>query len=128
MSPESDQSVMPDKTNYTSGSYQIEMLKGNNWMPWKRQTLAVLRDQQLDKYIESDAKPPTQKDPKKIEDGEEKEIEQWHTGDAKARTRIELAIGDAEMVHIIGATIVSESLLGDRSLLYSLDSKSRKSI
>ena len=28
----------------------------------------------------------------------------WNEGDAKAGTRIELAVGDAKTVHIIGAT------------------------
>jgi hypothetical protein len=101
-----------ETTTYTSGSYRMEMLRGNNWMPWKRRMLAVLRDQQLDMYIESDAKPPTPQVPAltKPEEiaAELKEINQWHKGDAKARTRIELAIGDEEMVHIIGATTASE--------------------
>ena len=29
----------------------MEMLKAQNWMPWKRQMLAVLRDLGLEKYI-----------------------------------------------------------------------------
>ncbi|TFK19477.1 hypothetical protein FA15DRAFT_559934, partial [Coprinopsis marcescibilis] len=32
----------------------------------------------------------------------------WEAGKAKARTRIELAIGDTEMVHIFGAETVGE--------------------
>jgi hypothetical protein len=99
---------MSNETNYTSGSYRIEMLKGNNWMPWKRRMMAVLRDQQLDSYIETDAKPPVYADPAKPEDAEKEAIKKWREGDAKARTRIELAIGDSEMVHIIGATTASE--------------------
>ena len=31
-------------------------------------------------------------------------------GDARARTRIELAIGDSEMIHISGANIAREML------------------
>jgi hypothetical protein len=32
----------------------------------------------------------------------------WHIGDAKARTRIELAISDAEMIHISGTMTARE--------------------
>ena len=36
----------------------MELLKGHNWMPWKRRMLAVLRDLGLEKYITKDAKAP----------------------------------------------------------------------
>ncbi|TFK17727.1 hypothetical protein FA15DRAFT_547051, partial [Coprinopsis marcescibilis] len=32
----------------------------------------------------------------------------WRTGESKARTRLELAIGDTEMVHILGAATAAE--------------------
>jgi hypothetical protein len=70
--------------------------------------LAILRDQGLEEYIEMDAKYPTAKDPSSPTEDERKEQKQWKTGDAKARTRIELAIGDAEMIHISGATTAKE--------------------
>jgi len=47
---------------YTTGSYRIELLKADNWMPWKRRMLAVFRDLGLDKYIERDAKAPESAD------------------------------------------------------------------
>jgi len=45
---------MPKPTmskGYSSG-YHIELLKGNNWMPWKHQIPAILQDMGLEKYIE----------------------------------------------------------------------------
>ena len=35
-------------------------------------------------------------------------VSKWKSGDAKARTRIELSVGDSEMVHLSGAQSVSE--------------------
>ena len=99
---------MPEDTVHTSGSYRIELLNADNWMPWKRRMLAVLRDLELDTYIEKDACPPIQKDPSKSMKEEDERRAKWYRNDAKARTRIELAIGDAEMVHIIGAMTASE--------------------
>jgi hypothetical protein len=111
----------------------MEMLKSSNWMPWKRRMLAVLRDLGLEKYIAKDASVPgvaKEGEPTKEETEARKK---WHEGDAKARTRIELAISDAEMIHISGAmtaremweqlTIVKESkgrlgVLATRRALY----------
>jgi hypothetical protein len=86
----------------------MEMLKGNNWMPWKRRMLAVLRDLDLEEYISESSKKPPAADPSKPSEDETKAIRKWEKDDAKARTRIELAIGDSEMVHIIGANTASE--------------------
>ena len=36
------------------GSYCIELLQGDNWLPWKQRMLAILRDQGLKKYVEKD--------------------------------------------------------------------------
>jgi transposase InsO family protein len=94
---------MADDKSYTSGTYRMELLNGSNWMPWKRRMLAVLRDLQLESYIEEGSKPVTPSDISKPTEEEIKLIKAWKDGDAKARTRIELAIGDSEMVHIIGA-------------------------
>ena len=77
-------------------------------MPWKRRMLAVLRDLNLDTYIEDSARPPVPMDVDNPEQAETDAIKKWRDGDAKARTRIELAIGDSEMVHIIGATTAKQ--------------------
>jgi len=88
---------------YTTGSYRIELLKADNWMPWKRRMLAVFRDLGLDKYIERDAKAPESADVNKPTKEELEAQKKWAEGDSKARTRIELSIGNAEMIHISGA-------------------------
>jgi len=35
-------------------------------------------------------------------------MEKWRKGDVKTRTQIELAIGDAEMIHVSGATTAQD--------------------
>ena len=80
------------------GSYRIEPLKAQNWMPWKRRMQAIFVDLGLEKYIEKDAKPPESDD----------ELKKWKEGDVKAKARIELAVSDTEMVHIMGADSARE--------------------
>lgn len=94
---------MAEESTYTSGGYRMELLKATNWMPWKRRMLAVLRDLGLDQYIEVDSMMPGSADPAKPTGEELTAQKKWREGDAKTRTRIELAIGDAEMIHISGA-------------------------
>ena len=89
---------------YSSSGYRIELLKGDNWVPWKCRMLAVLRDLNLEKYIEPTAMSPTPEDPTKPTKDETEAMDKWREGDARARTRIELAIGDAEMIHVSGAS------------------------
>src|SRR5665213_3494839 len=92
---------------YTTGSYRMEMLKGHNWLPWKRRMLAVLRDLRLEKYIEEKYIIPVAADIKNVTPDEQKAIDKWKEGDAKARTRLELSISDPELIHISGATTAS---------------------
>ncbi|KAJ3499572.1 hypothetical protein NLJ89_g10085 [Agrocybe chaxingu] len=98
---------MSEDTGYiSSGSFRLEPLKAHNWMPWKRRMLAVLRDQGLAKYLTEDI-------PARIKSDEPTESEvaiekKWQEADAKTQARIELAISDAEMVHIMGATTAKE--------------------
>src|SRR5277367_3151728 len=91
-----------------TGGYRIELLGSKNWMPWKRRMLAILRDLNLEDYIEKESTSPVAKEPGNPTDVEKGLIKAWKTGDAKARTRIELAIGDAEMIHISGANTAKE--------------------
>ena len=67
-------------------------------MPWKGTILAVLRDQGLEKYVEKDVGiPKASEEPT----NEEKDATQkWKDGDANAHTRIELSIGDFQMIHL----------------------------
>ena len=62
----------------------------------------------MEEYIEKDSKCLIARDPAKLNEEEEKLQKQWRTGDAKAQTRIKLAIGDAEMIHISGAVTARE--------------------
>ena len=67
---------------------------------------AILRDLGIEEFIEEDSTPLVAKTPlTKADIGLQKE---WKTGDAKAQTQIKLAIGDAEMIHISGATTARE--------------------
>jgi hypothetical protein len=99
---------MTDKVTHTSGSYRIELLKGNNWMLWKRRMLAMLRDLGLETYIDAASKSPVPADTSHPTTAESEAMKKWCDGDAKTRTQIELAIGDAEMIHIVGAYTASE--------------------
>ena len=70
--------------------------------------LAVLRDLGLEKYIDKNAVAPA---PAKRDEPTNQEIDaldKWREGDVKARTRIELSIGDSEMVHICGTSTAKE--------------------
>ena len=70
--------------------------------------LAILRDLNLEDYIKEESTLPRAADPAEPTDAEKEKIKAWKRGDAKARTRIELAIGDAEMIHISGANMAWE--------------------
>ena len=70
--------------------------------------LAVLRDLGLETYIEESSKPPVAADPSKPTEDESKATKKWEDGDAKTRTRIELAVGDSEMIHLVGARTARE--------------------
>jgi hypothetical protein len=93
---------------YSSSGYHIELLKSDNWMPWKCQMLAVLRDLNLEKYIEKTAMSPIAADLNNPTKDETNEMDKWQEGDARTRTRIKLAIGDTEMIHISGASTAHE--------------------
>ena len=60
------------------------------------------------KNIAADAKLPEPADISKLTAAEIEAQKKWCEGDTKACTRIELAISDAEMIHISGATTVHE--------------------
>ena len=99
---------MSENHSSGSGSYRIELLNNDNWMPWKQRMLAILRDQGLEKYIAKTAETPKPIDAAKPIKEEMDAIVKWQEGDAKARTRIELSIGDSEMIHLSGATMACQ--------------------
>ena len=70
--------------------------------------LAILRHLDLEEYIEKDFQPPVPKDISDPTDNEKVKIKMWKMRDAKARMRIELALGDAKMIHISGAMTVRD--------------------
>ena len=92
--------------NTARGSYYIKLLGSNNWMPWKCQMQAILRDLGIEEYIEEDSAPPVSKTPPT--EADIKVQKEWKTGDAKAQTQIDLAIRDAEIIHISGTTMARE--------------------
>jgi hypothetical protein len=55
-----------------------------------------------------DAKAPESADPAKITLEEIEAKKKWEDGDGKARTQIELSIGNAKMIHISGANTASQ--------------------
>ena len=63
----------------------MELLKGNNWMPWKRHMLAVLQDLSLKTYIDDKAAPPVSINGAKPTPDEEVALKKWSEGDSKAR-------------------------------------------
>ncbi|TFK17282.1 hypothetical protein FA15DRAFT_628907, partial [Coprinopsis marcescibilis] len=73
-----------------SNPYRLEPLKATNWLPWKQHFLAILRDLGLEKCD--------------LSSEEKAEREKWLANDAKARTRLELSVGDSEMIHLSGAS------------------------
>jgi len=70
--------------------------------------LAVLRDLNLEKYIEKTAMSPSVVDANKPMKDETEAMDKWRKGDVRTRTRIELAIGDTEMIHISGTSTARE--------------------
>ena len=70
--------------------------------------LAILRDKGLEKYVKKTAELPKVKEPAEPTKEETEAIDKWREGDAKARTRIELSIGDSEMIQLSGAVTAHE--------------------
>ena len=100
---------MSESHSNGSVSYRIELLKSDNWMPWKRRMLAILRDQGLKKYVEKTAASPT---PRKLAEPTTEEtvaIDKWKEGDAKACTRIELSIRDSKIIHLSGTVTACDT-------------------
>ena len=116
----------------------MEMLNADNWLSWKRRMLGVLSELDLVQYIQVDAEEPKPKDSNAPTADENKAIKDWKDGERKTRTRLELSIGNSEMVHISGAytakdiwrqlTMVKESkgrsgVIAVRRTLYKMDAK-----
>ena len=92
----------------TGGGYHYELLKVDNWMPWKRRMLTVFQDLGLEKFIMKEAKAPESVDSSKPTLEEIEVKKKWDKGDGKACTQIELLIRNAEMIHISGAITAAQ--------------------
>ena len=85
------------------GSYYIKLLQGNNWLPWKQRMLAILRDQDLKKYVEKDTVILVAAIPSAPTEAKTEAIAKWKKVDSKTHTRIELSLKNLEMIHLSGA-------------------------
>src|ERR1700761_371281 len=85
-------------------STRIELLNEENWMPWKRRISVILRDNELEGFVDGTEAVPTVADPTAPTANEKKLMVEWKKADGKARSKIELALGNSQMVHIAGAT------------------------
>ena len=70
--------------------------------------LAILCELELDDLIEEDAGPPKPLVPGFPNNDEKEAIKTWEKRDKKARTRIELAVTDSEIVHLLGMDTARE--------------------
>ena len=91
----------------------MEMLKSSSWMPWQRRMLAVLRYVELDKYIAYENVPGVAKERQPTEEIEAQK--KWRERNARGSTdstRIDLAMGDAEMIlRVISGTMTVREIL-----------------
>src|SRR3954469_20380638 len=87
---------------------KIEHLRADNWVPWKIRINAILRDKDLLDVVNGSCKKPTIGDLKAPTSAETAKIGKWEKSDAKACTIIELAVGDLEIVHIVGRLTACE--------------------
>ncbi|KZO90280.1 hypothetical protein CALVIDRAFT_490740, partial [Calocera viscosa TUFC12733] len=70
-----------------SSLLRIELLNADNWYAWKQRMQALLRERTTDN--------PTS--------AEQIAMTDWDAVDMRAQNQIELSVGDADMVHLIGA-------------------------
>ncbi|PBK78951.1 hypothetical protein ARMGADRAFT_951560, partial [Armillaria gallica] len=73
--------------------FRIELLREDNWVPWKRHGTDM-------KPIAADPKAPTAEETAKLR--------KWEEMDGKAQTQIELMLSDMQMIHIMGAITAAE--------------------
>jgi hypothetical protein len=91
-------------------STRIELLNEDDasWMPWKRCITAILHDNKLEGYVDGSNNYPAPVDPAKPTTDEAKAIAKWKKGDGKARSKIELALGNSQMIHLAGAQTAAQ--------------------
>src|ERR1700754_840575 len=96
-------STSTPSTDTPSSLFRIELLREDNWIPWKRRVTAILRERGLLKYVEGTVTKPSAADPTQPTTAETQAIERWEELDGKAQTQIELTLSDTQMIHIAGA-------------------------
>jgi hypothetical protein len=99
-------STSTESRDASSSLYRIELLREDNWLPWKCRITGIMRDRRLLKYADgSEGKPALSVPPKKEET---EELAKWIENDARAPTQIELTLSDPQMIHIAGAKTAVE--------------------
>jgi ribosomal protein L12E/L44/L45/RPP1/RPP2 len=83
---------------------RVQLMSADNWLAWKRKIMAILRDLDLESVL-TDSGLPHATVAASPTDAEKKAIDEWKKKDSRAKTRIELAVGDSEMsmIHLLGA-------------------------
>jgi transposase InsO family protein len=95
-------------SDYASTRIQLLDEEISAWMPWKRRIRAILRDHELEGIIDGIDVCPAPADAAKPTPDELKAIAKWIKSDGKARSKIELASGNSQMVHIAGAMTAAQ--------------------
>ncbi len=91
-----------------SSLFRIELLREDNWVPWKRRVTAILRERGLLKYAEGIERKPVSADAKAPTAEELEKARKWEELDGKAQTQIELTLSDSQMIHIAGAITAAD--------------------
>ncbi|SJL04875.1 uncharacterized protein ARMOST_08246 [Armillaria ostoyae] len=99
-------STLSDQT--PSSLFRIELLREDNWVPWKRRVTAILRERGLLKYAEGTERKPVPADAKAPTAEELEKVRKWEELDGKAQTQIELTLSDSQMIHIAGAITAAD--------------------
>ncbi|KAK0220049.1 hypothetical protein IW262DRAFT_1273196, partial [Armillaria fumosa] len=86
----------------------IELLREDNWVPWKHRVTAILRERGLLRYAEGTDMKPIAAIPKAPTAEETAKIWQWEEMDGKVQTQIELTLSDMQMIHIAGTITAAE--------------------
>ena len=95
--------IMSDRDQIPNAMFKIEPLNNDNWIGWKQRVWSLLQDRELDQYVEGTITRP--KMPEGTTDAEILVQQQtWDKKDKQAQICIRLAVGDANMAHILGAT------------------------
>jgi hypothetical protein len=120
----------------TASGYRIELLRADNWIPWKRRMTGILKERGLLGIVDGTKKRPVPITPSVPTDDEQTAIEKWDMQDGRAINQIQLAISDPEMAYLSGADTAAEmwnhlkqakepkgslAVLSKRKILYKIE-------